>query len=816
LHALPSSPRGAYGRLATIVYKVENDQSEGESMAALPLKFRRFSKKIRSRLRAHLEELEARCSPSDMLLPVIFGWESLLRSDATGEESLQAVAGTKIHRPAPSVATEISARGRSLISPEHTTSREDVARAYIDIEQTSALTDAAETQGQDQVPMQGMAQAIPHSGTVRKPAANSGPAFHSADSARTLRGATNGSSAPVQLSDTPAPSPLPARSFARGSHAGPVPSIVPTRSTGTVDGAMDTSSHNPSVSPGDANSGVQRGGFLSVQVNVNGAGQNIVGDAANEPSIAVDPTNPNRMAIGWRQFNTTASNFRQAGRAYTQNAGQTWTFPGVLQPGQFRSDPILETNTRGQFFYYSLSTLTSAESFKSNDGGVTFTGPTAAFGGDKAWMTIDKTNGVGQDNIYAAWQRFFGCCDVNIFTRSVDEGVSFQTPVPIPESPLFGTLEVGPDGEVYVAGVRGTDFQDFDTFVIARSSNAQNPAVTPTFEHSTILDLGGSLAIGDGPNPAGLLGQVWVATDHSTGPNRGNVYMLSSVDPPGPDPLDVMFSRSTDGGVNWSNPIRINDDAVGTNAWQWFGTMSVAPDGRIDAVWNDTRAMGSESLSETYMAYSLDGGQTWSRNTPISPVWNSLIGFPNQQKIGDYYDMVSDVGGAHLAYAATFNGEQDVYYLHIAPDCNANGVHDGSDIIAGDSLDRNQNLLPDACDADFNHDQVLNLEDIDALIAAIATGSTNPAFNLTENSAINLDDRDAWLAAAGQVNLGPGRVYRIADADLDSVVDGVDFGIWNSHKFTSVAAWSQGDFNADGNIDGSDFNLWNANKFTSA
>src|SRR5687768_16731098 len=46
------------------------------------------------------------------------------------------------------------------------------------------------------------------------------------------------------------------------------------------------------------------GRFAHVQVNVSPAGANIVGDAANEPSIAVDPTNHDRMVIGWRQFNT--------------------------------------------------------------------------------------------------------------------------------------------------------------------------------------------------------------------------------------------------------------------------------------------------------------------------------------------------------------------------------------------------------------------------------------------------------------------------------------------------------------------------------
>ena len=46
------------------------------------------------------------------------------------------------------------------------------------------------------------------------------------------------------------------------------------------------------------------GKYQSVQVNVNAEGCNVVGDAANEPSIAIDPTNPNSIIIGWRQFDT--------------------------------------------------------------------------------------------------------------------------------------------------------------------------------------------------------------------------------------------------------------------------------------------------------------------------------------------------------------------------------------------------------------------------------------------------------------------------------------------------------------------------------
>ena len=75
----------------------------------------------------------------------------------------------------------------------------------------------------------------------------------------------------------------------------------------------------------------QYGPFVSYQVNVDNNGNNIIGDAANEPSIAVDPTDGNKMTIGWRQFNSVSSNFRQGGWGFTTDGGTTWTFPGVLE-----------------------------------------------------------------------------------------------------------------------------------------------------------------------------------------------------------------------------------------------------------------------------------------------------------------------------------------------------------------------------------------------------------------------------------------------------------------------------------------------------
>src|SRR6267143_4515996 len=147
----------------------------------------------------------------------------------------------------------------------------------------------------------------------------------------------------------------------------------------------------------------QFGVFTSFQVNVDANGNNILGDAANEPSISVDPTDGNKIAIGWRQFNSIQSDFRQAGWGYTADGGIHWTFPGVLQNGVFRSDPVTKSDETGNFFYLSLQS-TQQQSFfcddvwRSTNGGQTFTEQSpdeAGHGGDKEWFTIDTTGGTG-------------------------------------------------------------------------------------------------------------------------------------------------------------------------------------------------------------------------------------------------------------------------------------------------------------------------------------------------------------------------------------------------------------------------------------
>jgi hypothetical protein len=407
----------------------------------------------------------------------------------------------------------------------------------------------------------------------------------------------------------------------------------------------------------------QFGPYTSYQVNVSASGNNIVGDAANEPSICVDPTNGNRMSIGWRQFDSVASNFRQAGVAHTINGGRTWSPRTVLQPNVFRSDPVLNSDNAGRFFYLSLLQTFFDDLWRSLNGGQSWTNIAPADGGDKQWFTIDNTNSIGHGFQYQSWSTDGNNYGGRQFTRSTNGGLSWMNPINIPNFPAWGTLDVDSNGNLFIGGVNLTTNQIW----CVRSSNAKNGGVVPTFDQSTAVNLGGRIVTG-GVNPQGIVGQIFLAVDRSGRSTNNNVYMLASVQPVGAATgSDVMFARSTNGGQSFSAPRRINDDPVNHAKWHWFGTLSVAPNGRIDVVWFDTRNGANNTNSQLFYSYSFDGGNSWSPNIAVSALFNPFIGYPNQDKIGDYITVVSDNGGANVAYAATFNGEEDIYYVRISP-----------------------------------------------------------------------------------------------------------------------------------------------------
>jgi hypothetical protein len=107
-------------------------------------------------------------------------------------------------------------------------------------------------------------------------------------------------------------------------------------------------------------------------------------------------------------------------------------------------------------------------------------------------------------------------------------------------------------------------------------------------------------------------------------PRNGEVYVVfeSTVDN---GTEHVFFMSSADGGMTWSQPIDIVDEA-GQGHNQSVPGISVAPDGRVDVAWYDFRndpfftpeGEVLQRYSDVYGASSDDGGRTWSENFRVS------------------------------------------------------------------------------------------------------------------------------------------------------------------------------------------------------
>jgi|GEM_PF-1233268 len=108
----------------------------------------------------------------------------------------------------------------------------------------------------------------------------------------------------------------------------------------------------------------------------------------------------------------------------------------------------------------------------------------------------------------------------------------------------------------------------------------------------------------------------------------------------------VWLQRSTNDGATWSPPKQINDSTVypgNQRAEIRHPNVAVAPNGRVDIVWNDKRhwfqglaarncgslhrACDDPRLSDTYYAYSTDGGGTFSSRRISDRSQNNDIGY---------------------------------------------------------------------------------------------------------------------------------------------------------------------------------------------
>lgn len=350
--------------------------------------------------------------------------------------------------------------------------------------------------------------------------------------------------------------------------------------------------------------------------------QNVmISDASspNEPSIKMNPLNPDILVAG-----ANLNNY-----FYSSDGGLTWTTSHLTSSYGVWGDPVIDVDTEGNFYFFHLSNPPSGNWIdriicqKSTTNGATwndgsFTGLNGTKAQDKQWSIIDRNT----NDIYLTWTQFddYGSPDPEdksmiLFSKSTDQGETWSTPKKInvvdgncidEDDTVEGAVPaLGPNTELYVswAGPNGLVFN---------RSLDQGETWLDTEIAIDPMPTGWDYSI-PGINRAN--GLPVTKCDLSGGPNNGTIYVNWSDQRNGPDDTDIWLSKSTDGGDTWSSPTRVNDDGVGNQ--QFFTWMDIdQTNGNLFFVFYDRREH-SNNFTDVYLAYSSDGGETFT-NTKIS------------------------------------------------------------------------------------------------------------------------------------------------------------------------------------------------------
>lgn len=395
----------------------------------------------------------------------------------------------------------------------------------------------------------------------------------------------------------------------------------------------------------------------------------------NEEQIVINPLGKDTVVAVWRDFRY---GYRRVGVGYSFDAGKSWKdtlfeiAPGTLE---WHSDPGLVADKNGNYYAVVLGVdpsgfMSEIEVFKSTDRGLTWGLPTIAVPPsfeafeDKELMMCDRTGSPYSGNLYIAWTRFSGSLSQIYFIRSTDGGSSFSEPLLIGDlsSVQWPVPAVGPNGEVYVAWVGfGALALKLDKSIDGGVTFGVDRTIQPLSLTSATIN-GGILVFA---YPA-------MDVDISNSPYRGNVY-IAYPDYGTDGRLDMFFTRSTNGGVNWSTKMRINDDPLGNRADQFHPWLSVDQKGVISVIFYDRRNDQNNLLMDVYLTQSFDGGLTFTPNKRLTTVSsNPGAGVLASEYrtvslkmpaglIGEYIGVSTWDSYLNAVWTDTREGNQDVY-----------------------------------------------------------------------------------------------------------------------------------------------------------
>jgi hypothetical protein len=390
----------------------------------------------------------------------------------------------------------------------------------------------------------------------------------------------------------------------------------------------------------------------------------------SESDIRVDPTNPMHL-IGSSKWVVSAEGYNHLLGFYESfDGGRTWAtghIPGY-EGWTDNTDPVGAFDGFGnyyefilpyQFFYNSDGTkdfkvgtvlepnpvqpaeavamavrpheaTSAADWITTHNGRPDFVATYDSVGNepDKQWMTIDDNRASPHYNrIYAMWVDFHTLTPVPFvsFADAKPNGThtDWSAPQPLPEPPhvpqgaTYLLPHVTPDGAIYTTVTNFNPKQGFccaSVFVDKSTDGGQTwsvagiavPSVTPPpliYPNTTFRDgIENTFAAGNHLDAQGHYPLYVSYEDFSAG--VGN----------------VMLTASYDGGVTWSSPIQVNDNASPVDEFQ--PNLTVAADGTVSVNFYDRRlacpAAGTAEAADAGIA--LDGAaQNPDYTGPVPP-----------------------------------------------------------------------------------------------------------------------------------------------------------------------------------------------------
>lgn len=357
-----------------------------------------------------------------------------------------------------------------------------------------------------------------------------------------------------------------------------------------------------------------------------------------EPYLAVNPVDPNNMIAVWQQDRWSNGAARGLAGAYTEDGGGTWT--PVTAPfsrctggnagngGDWEraTDPWVTFAPDGtaHWMALALNNVRNGDNAmlaaRSTDRGRTWSAPAtlrrdgAANFNDKNTITADPTDA---RFVYAVWDRLTGNSGPTWFARSSDGGLAWEPAREIynpgaTSQTINNQVVVLPDGTLVLhftelATVGAPDLRLRIVRSTDKGATWSAPVTIAGFQTVGTVDPGSGVGIRDGS----ILGAIAVGRDGTLALAWQDARFSGSHD-------GIAFARSTDGGLTWSTPARVNGDP---SVPAFLPAVAIRDDGTIGVSYYDFRAetAGPGTLPTLYWLATSADGVVWAERAIAGP-----------------------------------------------------------------------------------------------------------------------------------------------------------------------------------------------------